>query len=96
MRPLAMLLGILMGSAVSLAAGLLMTWITLLFLPSKYASQLTAERAPLGEAIAVFTLISGAAALSFYGELRVRQWRFGAHAATLALLGLAVWIYWPR
>ncbi len=90
-----MLIGIVMGSAVSLAVGLLMTWITLLFLP-EYASQLAAERAPLGEAIAVFTLISAAAGLSFYGELRTRQWRLGAHTATLALLGLAVWIYWPR
>jgi len=84
-----------MGSAVSLAVGLLLTWITLLFLP-EYAAQLTQERAPLAEAIAVFTLISAAAGASFYAEIRERRWRFAAHAATVAFLGLAVWLYWPR
>ena len=84
-----------MGSAVSLAVGLIMTWITLLFLP-EYAAQLVRERAPLAEAIAVFTLISAAAGASFYGEIRERGWRLAAHAATVALLACAVWLYWPR
>ena len=95
MRPLAVLIGIVMGSAVSLAVGLLLTWITLLFLP-EYAAQLTQERAPLAEAIAVFTLISAAAGASFYAEIRERRWRLAAHAGTVAFLGLAVWLYWPR
>ena len=84
-----------MGSAVSLAMGLLMTWITLLFLP-EYAAQLVRERAPLAQAIAIFTLISAASAVSFYGEVRERRWRLAAHAATVAFLSLAVWLYWPR
>jgi hypothetical protein len=95
MRPLTVLIGIVMGSAVSLAVGLLLTWITLLFLP-EYAAQLTQERAPLAEAIAVFTLISAASGVSFYAEIRERRWRLAAHAATVAFLGLAVWLYWPR
>jgi hypothetical protein len=95
MRPLAVLIGIVMGSAVSLAVGLLLTWVTLLFLP-EYAQDLAQERAPLGQAIAVFTLISAASGISFYGELRARQWRIAAHAATVALLGCSVWLYWPR
>jgi ABC-type Mn2+/Zn2+ transport system permease subunit len=95
MRPLAVLIGIVMGSAVSLAVGLLLTWITLLFLP-EYAAQLAQERAPLGEAISIFSLISAAAGVSFYAEIRTRSWRFIAHAVTVALLGLAVWLYWPR
>jgi hypothetical protein len=41
----------------------------------------------------VFSAISGA---SLYGELRERSWRFGAHAATLAIFALAVWVYWPK
>jgi hypothetical protein len=94
-RPLAVLIGIVMGSAVSLAVGLLLTWITLLFLP-EYAQQLTQERAPLGQAIAIFSLISACAGASFYGELRDRRWRFAAHLATLASLGWSIWLYWPR
>ena len=53
MRPLAVLIGIVMGSAVSLAVGLGLTWVTLQFLP-EYADQLSQERAPLGQAIAAY------------------------------------------
>jgi len=95
MRPLTVLIGIVMGSAVSLAVGLGMTWITLLFLP-EYAAQLVRERAPLAQAIAIFALISAAAGVSFYGEVRERRWRFSAHAVTVLALGFAVWEYWPR
>src|SRR6184192_2735394 len=57
MRPLTALLGILMGSAVALATGLLMTWIVILFLPAEQA-RFAPEHAALMRAIAVFTLFS--------------------------------------
>ena len=94
MRPLAVLLGIVMGSAVSIAAGLILTWVVFLFL-SDSAARFAPERLPLARGVAVFTLISAASAASFYGELRVRRWRFASHLAVVALLGLAVWLYWP-
>ena len=84
-----------MGSAVSLAVGLLLTWVTLLFLP-QYEAQVAPERAPLMQAIGIFTVISAVSAWSFYGELRLARWRIAAHAATVALLAGAVWVYWPR
>ena len=83
-----------MGSAVSLAVGLLLTWIVILFLPANEA-QFAPEHLALLRAIAVFTLFAAAAVASFYGDLRLRSWRFMAHGATLAMLGAAVWIYWP-
>ena len=95
MKPLAALLGILMGSAVALATGLLMTWIVILFLPAEEA-RFAPEYPALLRAIAVFTLFSAASAGSFYGELRERRWRAAAHAATLLMLGVAVWMYWPK
>jgi hypothetical protein len=95
MRPLAALLGILMGSAVALATGLLMTWIVILFLPAEEA-RFAPEHAALMRAIAVFTLFSAASAWSFYGELRERPWRGAAHGATVLVLGVAVWMYWPK
>ncbi|HYL71919.1 MAG TPA: hypothetical protein VEY89_11525 [Candidatus Dormibacteraeota bacterium] len=95
MRPLSALLGILMGSAVALATGLIMTWIVILFLPADEA-RFAPEHAALLRAIAVFSLFAGASAGSFYGELRTRSWRPAAHAATLATLALAVWLYWPQ
>jgi len=84
-----------MGSTVSLAVGLAMTWIVFLFMP-EYGGRLGGERAPWLGAVLLFTLISAAAAGSFYGEIRTRRWRFPAHAVMVALLGVAVWVYWPR
>jgi hypothetical protein len=95
MKPLTVLIGIVMGSAVSLAVGLLMTFIVVLLIP-EHADRLAAEKAPLVEAILLFTLLSAAAGTSFYGELRRRAWRFSAHAGMLAMLGVAFWMYWPR
>lgn len=95
MRPLTALLGILTGSAVALATGLLMTWIVILFLPAQEA-RFAPEYPVLLRAIAVFTLFSAASAGSFYGELRARQWRGAAHVATVLMLAVAVWMYWPK
>lgn len=94
MRPLTVLIGIVMGSAVSLAVGLVLTWVVLLFLP-EYAEELAQERAPLAQGIVIFTLIAAFAATSFYGEIRDRRWRFAAHAATVVALGAAIRTYWP-
>ena len=95
MKPLAVLIGIVMGSAVSLAVGLGMTMIVILCIP-EYADRLAAEKAPLYQAITLFTLLSAAAGASFYGELRIRRWRFPAHALMVAVFAATVWVYWPR
>ncbi len=95
MRPLAALLAILMGSAVALAAGLLLTWIVILFLPAEQA-RFAPEHAALVRAVLVFTAFAAVTAGSFYGEQRERRWRFAAHAVTLAMFALAVWLYWPK
>jgi hypothetical protein len=94
MRPLGFLLAIVMGSTTALATGLLLTWVVILFLPQNEA-QFAPEHGPLLRAVAVFTLFAAAAAISFYGEMVTRSWRFMAHGATLAMLGVAVWMYWP-
>lgn len=95
MRPLAALLAILTGSAVALAVGLLMTWIVILFLPAEEA-RFAPEHAALVRAVVVFTLFAAVSAGSFYGEQRLRPWRLAAHAATLAMFAVAVWLYWPK
>jgi hypothetical protein len=95
MRPLTILLGIVMGSTVSLAVGLAMTWVVILFLPADSA-QFAPEQGQLLQAIAVFTALSTAAAFSFYGDLRTRTWRLLAHGATGALMAAAIWLYWPK
>ena len=97
MRPLSFLLAILTGSTVALSVGLLLTWVVILFLPDNQA-QFAPEHGPLLRAVAVFSMFAAAAAISFYGEMasRVRPWRFIAHLATVAMFGVAVWMYWPN
>ena len=95
MRPLAALLAILMGSAVALASGLFLTWIVILFLPAEQA-RFAPENPALVRAVVIFTAFAAVTAVSFYGEQRERRWRLAAHAATLAMFALAVWLYWPK
>ena len=95
MRPLAALLAILTGSAVALASGLLLTWVVILFLPAEQA-RFAPEHAALVRAVLVFSAFAAVAAGSFSAEQRERRWRLAAHAATLAMFTLTVWLYWPK
>jgi hypothetical protein len=95
MRPLVVLLGIVMGSTVSIAAALLMTGLVFLLLPG-YEERLADERAPLLLACTLSVILAGVASTSFYGELRTRRWRFAAHAALTLMIAIALWTYWPR
>ena len=95
MRPLVVLLGIVMGSTVSIAVALLMTGVVFLLLP-EYGHRLAEERDPLLMACLLSVLLAGVAAVSFYGELKSLRWRFAAHGALLAMLILSLWTYWPR
>jgi hypothetical protein len=97
MRPLGFLLAILTGSTVALSVGLFLTWVVILFLPENEA-QFGPEHGPLLRAIAVFSLFAATAGVSLYGEMasRTRPWRLLAHLATVAMFGVAVWMYWPK
>jgi hypothetical protein len=97
MRPLGFLLAILTGSTVALSVGLFLTWVVILFLPED-AAQFAPEQGPLLRAIAVFSLFAAIAAISLRGELSGwrRSWRFPAHVGTVAIFGVAVWMYWPK
>jgi hypothetical protein len=97
MRPLGFLLAIVTGSTLALSIGLFLTWVVILFLPDNEA-QFAPEHGPLLRAVAVFSLFAAVAAISFYGEIsaRMRSWRFLAHLATVAMFGVAVWMYWPK
>jgi hypothetical protein len=83
-----------MGSTVSLAVGLALTWVVFALLP-EHAERLEPEKAPLLRAIALFSVLAATASLSFYGALRLRPWRFLAYLALAALAALTAWTYWP-
>ena len=90
MRPLAVLLGIVMGSTVSIAVGLAMTLVVFLFLP-EYSARVDAEFAPLLRLLVVTVLLALIAVASFYGELRGLGWRRVAQGAlVLFLVAVAV------
>lgn len=95
MRPLVVLLGIVMGSTVSIALGLLMTGAVFLLLHDS-DSRLADESRPLMATCLISVLLAGIAAASFYSELRHLRWRLLAHASLVAGLAFAVWTYWPK
>ena len=72
-----------------------MTWAVILFLPANEA-RFAPEHTALMRAVSVFTVFAAVSVWSFYAEQRERRWRLGAHAATLAMFGVAVWLYWPK
>ena len=95
MRPLVVLLGIVMGSTVSIAAALLLTGVVFLLLP-EYGARLADERSRCWWPACSRCYSQAVAATSFYGELRTRSWRYAAHGALLAMLAVALWTYWPK
>lgn len=95
MRPLVVLLGIVMGSTVSIAVALLMTGVVFLLLP-QYSARLADESASLVTACLLSTVLGAIAATSFYGELRQRGWRYLAHAVLVFGTAISLWTYWPK
>jgi len=88
MRPMAVLIGIIMGSAVALSVSLTMSAIVFLLLP-EYSARLAPERWPLIKGLA------SVGGLSFVGELRHWRWRYVAQVALAVMLIALGIIYWP-
>ena len=95
MRPLVVLLGIVMGSTVSIAVALLLTGVVFLLLP-EYAERLADERGALTLACLLSAALAAMAVTSFYGELKERGWRLAAHVALGLALAVVLWVYCPR
>lgn len=94
MRPLAVLIGIVMGSAVALTVSLSMSAIVFFLLP-EYAARLTPERWPLVKGLLWSWSLALVAAAAFVGELRNRGWRFAPQVALAAMLTVLGVVYWP-
>jgi hypothetical protein len=94
MRPLAVLIGIITGSAVALTASLSMSAIVFLLLP-EYSARLAPERWPLLKGLLWGWSLTAAGTASFVGELRQRSWRFYPQGLLAAMLTALIVIYWP-
>jgi hypothetical protein len=95
MRPVTILLGILLGSAVSISFSLATVWVVFLALSGRHP-ELRLEMPRLAASFAIFLSLTGASAVSFIAQLRHRPWRWWAHAATGAVIASICYLYWPR
>jgi hypothetical protein len=95
MRPFTVLMGILLGSAASVAFGLGAVLIVFCILAGKHPD-LMQEMPRLVWSFVVFLILTAASAGSFLGQVRARSWRLWAHAATFACLAGVILLYWPR
>ena len=96
MRPAVVILGFVLGSAAAITFALAGTMIVFLTLRSEYP-RLAGELRPLLTSVALFSLLTAAAAGSFYAELKRSQWRRRAWAALVVMLtAVALYYAWPR
>jgi uncharacterized membrane protein YfcA len=96
MRPAVVVLGFVLGSAAAITFALAGTMIVFVTLRSEYP-RLESELGPLLTSVALFLLLTVAAAGSFYGELKGRRWRRSALAALfIMLVAVAAYHAWPR
>jgi hypothetical protein len=95
MTPLTVLIGIIMGSAVTISIGLAMVLVVFLTMGHDYPT-LAREYGSLLINFLLFLGLAFVSAYAFVGELRLRPWRHWAHLATFAAVGGLVLHYWPR
>ena len=85
MRPAVVVLGFVLGSSAAITFALAGTAIVFVVLQSEYP-QLVDELVPLLSSVGLFSLLTGTAAASFYGEIKELRWRRLAQAALIAML----------
>jgi hypothetical protein len=95
MRPFTLLIGILLGSAASITFGLAAVLVVFMILSPSHP-ELGLEYRHLLTSLAGFAVLTAASAGSFNAQVKSRAWRGWAHAATVAVLALLVFLYWPR
>jgi hypothetical protein len=94
MRPMAVLIGIITGSAVALTVSLTMSAIVFFLLP-EYSARLTPERWPLLKGLLWSWSLAAVGGASFVGELKDWRWRYAAQIVLAGMLIALVIIYWP-
>jgi hypothetical protein len=95
MRPFTVLIGIVLGSAVSITFGLGAVLVVFGVLAGEHPDLLREVPQLVGTLIA-FAVLTAASAGSFVGQIKARPWRGWAHLGTAVCLGTLVFLYWPR
>lgn len=94
MQPLTIITGVLLGTAVSIAAGLTVV-LFLFFVLADEHPRLASEFPSLIASTGIFLVMTAICALSFLGLLRERPWRWFAQVAMWAGLVCLVLYYSP-
>ncbi|MCC5868914.1 MAG: hypothetical protein JJU27_10400 [Gammaproteobacteria bacterium] len=94
MQPLSVLIGIILGSAFSIALGLSVV-LLLLWVVGQDSPQVAAEREGLVGSIAIFWALTVLAAASFIGQLKLLWWRWPAQLLMWTALVVTGLYYWP-
>ena len=95
MSPLAVLTGIILGSAVTIVIGLAMVIVVFLIMSGEQPA-VAREYGSLLKSFLLFLGLAFASGYAFVGTLRQTRWLWLAQAATwLVILALAAY-YWPR
>jgi len=95
MHPLAMLLGIVMGSAVSITVALILTLVVFLFLP-EFADRIAEEFPPLLQTLWVTAALALVATAAFVAELKGHRSRRPLQVILALFLSLIVYSIWPE
>jgi len=95
MRPMAMLNGILLGTAGSIAVGTAVTLLIVTLLAGEN-ERLQGEWRLLLVTTLLFAALAVACGAAFVGHLRLRPWRWWAQAAVVIVLASIAGSFWPR
>jgi hypothetical protein len=94
-RPFAAILGVLMGSFVSLAFGLGVT--LFVFVVLRHDDARFAEELPeLWRAVAMFAVLAVLSCAGFLGTVRGARWRYVPLGLMWVGTVLVGWYYWPK
>ena len=94
MRPFSVILGILLGSLVSIAFGLAVVVLVFWLLQDEY-DRFAAEMPALLRRTGIFAGLATIGAAAFVGTLYRRRWRYGMLAIFWTALAATGWHYWP-
>jgi len=95
MSPLAVLTGIILGSAVTIVIGLAMVLVVFLVMSGEQP-ELAREYFPLLKSFALFLGLAFVAGYAFVGTLRQKRWLWLAQAGTWAAIAVLAAYYWPK
>jgi hypothetical protein len=95
MSPLAVLTGIILGSAVTIAIGLAMVLVVFLLMAGEYP-QFARESPSLLKSFGLFLTLGFVSGYAFVATLRQASWIWYAQAATWLTVAALCLYYWPK